>query len=142
MYEPPKRKLGRRHEFELTQELVDQAELLSGRGLTYLQIADYMGITERYLYKLCNQHEGLKKALKSGKAKAISLVSGKLIEQIKHGDVKAMIFYLRTQAGWRDVSTVVVEGFSDHNEDELKMKTSDPNEASKIYQQIMLKGRK
>lgn len=138
-----KKKAGAKPEFIVTPELIKDAETLSGRGLTRKQVADYFGISERHLYAKMNEYPDLKVALTQGKAKTISFVAGKLIEQIKGGDVKAMMFYLKTQAGWRDVSTIVVEQEPDHNDDDdLKLNTSDPNEASKIYQQIMLKGKK
>lgn len=138
-----KNRPGRKTEFVVSPELVKDAETLSGRGLTRKQVADYFGISERHLYAKMNEYPDLKAALTQGKAKTISFVSGKLIEQIKMGDVRAMIFYLKTQAGWRDVNALAVEQEPDNNDtDDLKLNTSDPNEASKIYQQIMLKGKK
>lgn len=138
-----KRGKGKPPEFFVTEELIKDAETLSGRGLTRKQVADYFGISERHLYAKMNEYPDLKLALTKGKAKTISFVAGKLIEQIKMGDVKAMMFYLKTQAGWRDVSTIVVEHEPETDgDDDLKLNTSDPNEASKIYQQIMLKGKK
>ena len=138
-----KRGRGKPPEFSVTDELIKDAETLFGRGLTRKQVADYFGISERHLYAKMNEYPDLKLALTKGKAKTISFVAGKLIEQIKGGDVKAMMFYLKTQAGWRDVSTIVVEHEPENDgDDDLKLNTSDPNEASKIYQQIMLKGKK
>lgn len=142
MGKPNKGKVGKPPEFIVNEEIIRDAETLSGRGLTRKQVADYFGISERHLYAKMNEYPDLKLALTKGKAKTISFVAGKLIEQIKGGDVKAMMFYLKTQAGWRDVSTIVVEHEPDHNDDDISINTSDPNEASKIYQQIMLKGKK
>lgn len=134
---------GRPAELQITEQLIKDAEALSGRGLTRKQVADYFGISERWLYAKMNEFPDLKLALTKGKAKTIALVAGKLIEQVKSGDTKAMMFYLKTQAGWRDVSTIVIEQDpSSDDDDDLKINTSDPNEASKIYQQIMLRGKK
>ena len=41
---------------------------------------------------------------KKGKAKAIQKMAGGLIEQAVSGNTAAAIFYLKTQAGWKDTT--------------------------------------
>ena len=43
-------------------------------------------------------------AIKRGKAKGIALVTNKLMESIKGGNITGMIFFLKTQAGWKETN--------------------------------------
>jgi hypothetical protein len=47
---------------------------------------------------------------KRGRSRAISDIAGSLISKAREGDTASMIFYLKTQAGWREVSRDEVEG--------------------------------
>lgn len=39
---------------------------------------------------------------KKGKARAVADIGGGLLEKARNGDLGAMCFYLKTQAGWRE----------------------------------------
>ena len=43
---------------------------------------------------------------KRGKAKAIGVIAQGLINKARSGDTTSMIFFLKTQAGWRETSQV------------------------------------
>jgi predicted RNA binding protein with dsRBD fold (UPF0201 family) len=47
---------------------------------------------------------------KKGRAKAIVDVAGSLLTKAREGDTASIIFYLKTQASWREVSRDEVEG--------------------------------
>jgi len=127
--------------FILLEESLKEMEILSGRGLTLRQIAHYFDISLSALEKYSKKHPQLRAALRRGKSKTISYVSGKLIEQIKAGSTSATIFFLKTQAGWKDPNLVASNYESDEkvSASKLSTKTTDPNEAARAYQQIMLR---
>jgi len=89
-------------EFDLAK-----VESLAANGLTQEQIALALGISESTLYNNKRENEEFAAAIKSGKAKGIAVVTNKLMESIKKGNMTGMIFFLKTQAGWKE--TVVNE---------------------------------
>ena len=78
-----------------------QAEALAA-VLTKVQMADYFGISEPTLKQIEVRQPEVSLAYKRGKAKAIGSVGSNLLTQAKNGNVTAIIFYLKTQAGWKE----------------------------------------
>lgn len=66
------------------------------------QMADYFGISETTLREIENRQPEVSDAYKRGKAKAIGNVAKNLISQAQAGNISAAIFYLKTQAGWKE----------------------------------------
>ena len=66
------------------------------------QMADYFGISETTLREIENRQPEVSDAYKRGKAKAIGNVAKNLINQAQAGNISAAIFYLKTQAGWKE----------------------------------------
>ena len=66
------------------------------------QIADTMGISRDSFRVIRDRQPDVSSAYKKGKAKTVGFVISKLIKKIKEGEVTAMIFYLKTQAGWSE----------------------------------------
>ena len=85
-----------------------QVETLASTGLTYTQIADALGIHVHTLLRKRSQFEAFAEALKWGRAKGISAVANKLWQLAVGGNVVACIFFLKCQAGWREVQQVDV----------------------------------
>ena len=81
-----------------------QVEALAARGLTQQQIADSLGISESTLYTNKRENVDFAEAIKRGKAKGIATVTNKLFAKIEEGNLTATIFYLKTQAGWKETS--------------------------------------
>ena len=81
-----------------------QVESLAANGLTQEQIAAALGISESTLHKRKRGNTEFTAAIKRGKAKGIALVTNKLMESIKGGNMTAMIFFLKTQAGWKETN--------------------------------------
>jgi DNA invertase Pin-like site-specific DNA recombinase len=80
---------------------------LSGLGLTHIQIASVLGISRTTLYKHYKQE------LDTGKAFCISKVAENLYKMAtgdttSRNTLGACIFYLKTQAGWKEVNTIEV----------------------------------
>jgi len=85
--------------FDDTQ--IAQVEALAA-VLSKKQLADYMGISETTLREIEGRQSDVSDAYKRGKSKAISRMGQSLIMQAEDGNTAAAIFYLKTQAGWRE----------------------------------------
>ena len=85
--------------FDDTQ--IAQVEALAA-VLSKKQLADHMGISDTTLREIEGRQPDVSDAYKRGKAKAISRMGQSLIMQAEDGNTSAAIFYLKTQAGWRE----------------------------------------
>jgi len=74
------------------------------------QMADYFNISETTLREIESRQPEVSDACKRGKAKAIGNVAKNLIQQAQNGNISAAIFYLKTQAGWKETQTVEHDG--------------------------------
>src|SRR6056300_903430 len=81
-----------------------KVESLAANGLTQEQIACALGISETTLHQRKRDSADFAAAIKRGKAKGIALVTNKLMESIKGGNMTGMIFFLKTQAGWKETN--------------------------------------
>ena len=89
----------------LTDEQRSELETLAA-VLNVEQIADYFGISRRVFYDIMERDEEVSAQYKKGKAKAVGFVAQNLIQKARSGDLGAQIFYLKTQAGWKDTTAV------------------------------------
>ena len=87
----------------LTPKQIDEVETLSA-VLSQEQIADYFGINRNTFHNITKRQPEVYERYKKGKAKAIQKMAGGLIEQATSGNTAAAIFYLKTQAGWKDTT--------------------------------------
>jgi hypothetical protein len=74
--------------------------------LTAEQVADYFGIARRTFYALMERDEEIAARYKRGKARAIGAIAQGLINKARSGDTASMIFFLKTQAGWRETAPI------------------------------------
>lgn len=74
--------------------------------LTAAQIADFLGIGRTTFFALIERDPELSERYKRGKARAIGAVAQSLVTKARAGNVSAMIFFLKTQAGWRETVEV------------------------------------
>jgi len=81
-----------------------QVESLAANGLTDEQIASALGISRTTLASRKRENEQFVQAIKKGKAKGVAVVTNKLMESIKGGNITGMIFFLKTQAGWKETN--------------------------------------
>ncbi len=80
---------------------VSQVEALAA-VLSKKQMADYFGICENTLRKVEQNQPEVYEAYQKGRGKAIAGVGTNLLTQARNGNVAAAIFYLKTQAGWKE----------------------------------------
>jgi DNA-binding CsgD family transcriptional regulator len=100
----PKR-VGGRPLTTLTDAQRAEVETLSA-VLNAEQIADFLGIGRTTFFALLNRDEDLSERYKRGKARAIGAVAQSLVTKARAGNVTAMIFFLKTQGGWRETVEV------------------------------------
>lgn len=93
----------------LTEAQKAEVETLAA-VLTSEQIADYFGIGRRTFYSMMERDEEIAARYKKGKARAIGAIAQGLIAKARGGDTTSMIFYLKTQAGWRETARIEHEG--------------------------------
>lgn len=134
-----KTKVGAKPKLIMDDLKYQQIQNMAGLGLTIEQIAHYYGITPMTLYRMKRKDKEIDIRLKKGKASAIVTVSGRLMMLINEGNLSAIIFYLKTQAGWKENKNPVETDSDDiKSTDQIyRIDTIDPVEASKIYQSIM-----
>ena len=106
----------------LTDEQRNELETLAA-VLNVEQIADYFGISRRVFYDIMERDEEVYAQYKKGKAKAVGFVAQNLIQKARSGDLGAQIFYLKTQAGWKE--TQRLEGAGNDGEHVLAYKWLD-----------------
>tara|TARA_R110000744_G_scaffold297462_1_gene407224 strand:- start:258 stop:641 length:384 start_codon:yes stop_codon:yes gene_type:complete len=92
---------GGRPLFEFKEEDMGQLEILAS-VLTKGQLADYYGICENTLREVEKRQPEVSEAYKRGRAKQAAKMGGNLVNMALAGNVTAAIFYLKTQAGWKE----------------------------------------
>lgn len=85
-----------------TEDQIEKIKLYAGLGSTQEQTARLIGICED---TLALQPEA-KAAFEHGKAQTIAKVAGSLVKKALNGDTASAIFYLKTQAGWRETANL------------------------------------
>lgn len=98
-----------RHALTLTEAEKAEVETLAA-VLTAAQIADYFGIGRTTFFAMMARDEEIAERYKRGKARAIGAVAQSLISKARAGDTASMIFYLKTQAGWRETNVLEHSG--------------------------------
>ncbi len=98
--------------------VLDEQEVARVEGLaavlTKRQLSDYFGVSENTFREIEKRQPEVSAAYKKGKGKAIASVGGNLLKQARKGNVTAAIFYLKTQAGWKESDQTVVSTTSDN----------------------------
>ena len=100
--------LGGRPPIELTDEQIENVEKLAAQ-LNVEQLADFLGIGRSTFYDIMDRDERVSGRYKRGRANAIGGVAKNLIQKAMSGDNAAMIFFLKTQAGWKEHQVVEQE---------------------------------
>lgn len=86
---------------QITSDHIAVIESMAANGATLDQIATVLNISPRTLDSWL-QREDVRQTYLRAKFKAINQIAGALYAKALAGDVTCMIFYLKTQAGWRE----------------------------------------
>ena len=89
----------------LTEQQQSEVETLAA-VLTAEQMADYFGIGRTTFFSLMRREPEIAARYKKGKARAIGSVAQSLITKARAGDTASMIFFLKTQGGWRETTRI------------------------------------
>ena len=73
---------------------------------TKSQMAAYFGMTEKTFRAVEERQPEVSTAYRTGRAKGIANIGSVLYEKALSGDIKAVQFYLKTQAGWTEKSYI------------------------------------
>ena len=123
---------GGRKKAELTPEQVKELETL-GAVLSVEQCADYFGMHRKTFSEIINnrQPEAMR-AYRKGKSKAIKNIANGLLRKALDGDSTATMFYLKTQAGWRETQKI------DHSSSDGSMSPKETTiEVSKLSDDVL-----
>lgn len=123
-----------------TKNDITEVHMLAGLGLTKYLIQNYFGVSKDTWLKAEKRNPELRKAFLRGQAETIGLVSRKLYELMLTGNITAIMFYLKTRAGWSEKYNPELD--CNITEPTISINVTDPIEAAKIYQQIMKGGAK
>lgn len=85
----------------LSEAQVQKVRDLSAR-LTKKQISDYFGISHVTFLEIEKRQPEVAEAYRKGKIEQIDEVVGHLLDQCRKGNITGIIFYLKTQAQWRE----------------------------------------
>ena len=92
----------------LAPEQLTEVERLSS-VLNKAQLADYFGMTEETFHAIEERQPEVFTAYRRGKAKKIAEVAGALMKAVDRGDMRAIQFFLKTQAGWSEKNQLQIE---------------------------------
>lgn len=81
---------------------LDKVESLAASGLTLEQVAHCLGISYDTLNERSKEFSDFAAAIKRGKSKGIGMMANNLVKLAKAGNAAANIFWLKSQAKWRE----------------------------------------
>lgn len=132
----PGKKCGTKSKLEITPKLLQEVKALVNAGMNNHDIAAYYKISERTWYIYREDNEELDEIIRTGKMRTTAVVASHLIKLCQNDNVPSIIFYLKTQGGWKEAKDE--PPISENKPDEkLVITTTDPIEGAKIYQQFM-----
>jgi len=88
---------------------IKEVERLSGLGLTEEQISLSLGISVDTFGRRKSSVAEFAEAIKRGKTKAADVVSSKLMDLIKRGNLGAIIWYEKTRLGYSDRTDIRID---------------------------------
>ena len=93
--------VGGRPQKSLSEQQVQEVKTLAG-VLSKQQLAAYFGMCENTLNEICKRQPEVFDAYRRGRAETTVQVVSALMDAIQRGDMRAIQFWLKTQAGWSE----------------------------------------
>lgn len=138
-----KEKTGAKFKLEVTPVFLDQVEKFADLGFTQKNMYEYHGVSKQTWFETCKRYPEIRNRIKIGRTKGLDFAVNKLREKMEAGCVTSLKFYLQCKHKWRPEGSLKLDAKikTDKNSPiELKITTTDPVEAGKIYEQIMTTG--
>lgn len=101
---PKKGQGGRPPKLRIDAKLTGQVEAMAGLGLTIEQIGLILDVSEATVHRYKSENTKLMRAYQKGRAQGGMEATNSLRGLIRAGNVTAIIFYLKTQCRWKEVS--------------------------------------
>lgn len=89
----------------LNAEELEQVEKLSG-VLNAKQLADFLGIDRATFFRIKDRQPEVEERYNRGRARVVGEIGRTLVQKALDGDNASMMFYLKTQAGWRETQGI------------------------------------
>lgn len=81
----------------LSPAQIEQVEKFAKNGFTNIMIANFLGMSERALYKVFDRQPEVRAALDVGRAETANRIGQALVEKAEMGDVQAIRWYEMTR---------------------------------------------
>lgn len=127
---PPKEKKETKPSHRATKERCATVEAMSAYGIPQKEIANCLGIDVKTLRKHYREQ------LDTATAKANAAIAGKLYKKAMEGDVRSMIFWLKTRGQWSTKVQVEQTGIVGNVPLNPDKEFTDPIEAAKFYKEM------
>ena len=85
----------------ISKEQIAEIEKLSAL-LNKAQLAEYFGMTEKTFRAIEERQPEVFTGYRRGRANKIAQVASQLMKAVNRGDMRAIQFFLKTQAGWTE----------------------------------------
>lgn len=131
-----RQKAGAKIKFVVDEKVVARCRNLAGFGFTQEQMASYYGIALSTFAVALSNHPELQMAIKSGRVRKGQWVVSKLMQAIKKGNVKAIIFFCKAQLLWRD-NIIQIDDSGKVAPAPLSLTVNNAQDAARIYQDLM-----
>lgn len=95
---------------KLTPDEIRQLETMSGLRLPTHQIAAILGLSKTHLEVLIKKDDAARNAVEMGRAVASTTVRQRAYEQAIGGNTTMLIFWLKTQEGFRETDRLELSG--------------------------------
>ena len=121
----------------ITEKELDTIETLAC-ALSIEQVCSYLGIGKTSFYRAMKRQPEIEERYKKGKAVVIKGIANSLITTAMKGNLTAQMFYLKTNAGWREKSdmNVVQTNVSFTKEQLDKLTTEELTTMKQIYEKL------
>ena len=132
----PGKKCGPKKKLQITPEFLTEVKDLVNAGMNNKDLAAYYNMSEPTWYIYKSDNEELDNIVRTGKMRTTAIVASHLLKLCQQDNVPSIIFYLKTQGGWKEAKDEALP--PENKEDEKTVITvTDPIEGAKIYQQFM-----
>jgi hypothetical protein len=124
---------------EVNAEFLEKVHKLSGQGFNNENLAGYFQVAVGTWCDYKKNFPQIEQAIKDGKTQFLEIATNNMREGVLAGDKAWTMFYLKTQHGFCETKNINAKVTPGANADvELKITTTCPIEASRIYQQFMM----